>query len=207
MNILIADDHPFTLNGTSSFVKELGYNVVGLCSTGKKAFEEVRSKKPDIAILDINMPEMDGIAVLERIFVMGISTKVILLTMHKELSLYRKACEYSIYGYVLKEHAVTELKNCLTAVTAGERYLSESLRKELVQDTHQSYETEIQKLSFTERKVIDLISQKKTSREIGELLFITEKTVENHRANIIRKLDLPKEKNALLVWALQNVRN
>lgn len=204
MNVLIADDHPFTLNGTRSFVSELGYTVVGLCSSGKKALEEIRSKKPDIAILDINMPEMDGIMVLERIFNQGITTKVILLTMHKELSLYRKASEFNAYGYLLKEHAVTELKKCLETVAGGQRYLSESLREELIPDTSKTFETEILKLTFAERKVIELVAQNKTSREIGELLFISEKTVENHRTNIIRKLDLPKEKNALLSWALQN---
>ena len=204
MTVLIADDHPFTLHGTKTFVSELGYSVVGLCSSGKKALEEIRSKRPEIAILDINMPEMDGIAVLERIFILGIPTKVILLTMHKELSLYRKASEYNAYGYLLKEHAVSELKNCLRTVDSGNKYLSESLRSELIQDTNQNYETEIQKLSFAERKVIDLVAQNKTSKEIGELLFISEKTVENHRTNIIRKLNLPKEKNALLTWAIQN---
>jgi DNA-binding NarL/FixJ family response regulator len=204
ITVLIADDHPFTLNGTKSFVTELGYTVVGLCSSGKRALEEIRSKKPDIAVLDINMPELDGITVLEKTFNAGLSTKIILLTMHKELSLYRKASEFSIFGYVLKEHAITELKNCLEMVAKGERYLSESLRSELIQDTNEEYENEIQKLSFAERKVIELIAQNKTSKEIGNLLFISDKTVENHRTNIIRKLNLPKEKNALLTWALKN---
>jgi DNA-binding NarL/FixJ family response regulator len=204
MTVIIADDHPFTLHGTKSFVTEVGYTVVGLCTTGKKALEEIRSKRPDIAILDISMPEMDGISVLERVFNLGIPTKIILLTMHKELSLYRKASEYNAFGYLLKEHAVSELKNCLKAVADGTRYLSESLRAELIPDTNQNYESEIQKLSFAERKVIDLVAQNKTSKEIGELLFISDKTVENHRSSIIRKLNLPKEKNALLTWAIQN---
>lgn len=204
MTILIADDHPFTLHGTSNFVAELGYTILALCSNGKKALEEILSKKPGIAILDINMPEMDGITVLERVFQLGLSTRVVLLTMHKEVSLYRKASEYNVAGYVLKEHTLLELQNCLAAVASGRNYVSDSLRDELVADTQDAYESEIQKLSFAERKVIELVALNKTSREISELLFITEKTVENHRSSIIRKLDLPKEKNALLVWVMAN---
>lgn len=78
MNVIIADDHPFTLQGTKNFVSELGYTIVGLCSNGKKALDEIKSKKPDIAILDVSMPEMDGITVLERVGFLGLSTKVIL---------------------------------------------------------------------------------------------------------------------------------
>jgi DNA-binding NarL/FixJ family response regulator len=204
MTVLIADDHPFTLMGTLSFVKELGYTVIASCSDGKSALQLIRSERPDLAILDINMAGMDGISVLEKVSNTGLGTRIILLTMHKETSLYRKASQYNVFGYLLKEHAITELERCLSVVAAGNKYVSTSLFAGLIEDSSEDYQTQISKLSFAERKVIELIALKKTTKEIAQLLFISEKTVENHRTSIIRKLNLPKEKNSLLLWAIEN---
>jgi len=206
MNILIADDHTFTLYGTTKFVKDLGYSIITSCNTGDKAWEIIQSEEPDIAILDISMPKMDGLAILERVFDKQLNTKVILLTMHKELSLYKKAMEHDVYGYLLKEHALDELEKCLKEVASGNRYLSQSLQSELKASSSE-LENGLQKLSVAEKKIIELIGQHKTSKQIADLLFISEKTVEGHRANIIRKLNLPKEKNSLLVWASKNYLN
>lgn len=204
MKILIADDHPFTLQGTKSFVESYGYKVIDTCSNGISAFNLITLHNPDVAILDINMPGQDGLDVAKKIQESKLKTKVILLTMHKEMTIFKKANEYGIYGYILKEHAHTELEKCLEEVKKGKRYVSEFLIDDLISDKIDAT-NELSRLTLSERKIVELIAQQKTSKQIAELLFLSERTVEGHRSNIIEKLGLVKEKNTLLKWAIQNV--
>ena len=204
MKILIADDHPFTLQGTKSFVESYGYKVVDACSNGISAFNLITLHNPDVAILDINMPGQDGLDVAKKVQESKLKTKVILLTMHKEMTIFKKANEYGIYGYILKEHAHTELEKCLEEVKKGKRYVSEFLIDDLISDKIDAT-NELSRLTLSERKIVELIAQQKTSKQIAELLFLSERTVEGHRSNIIEKLGLVKEKNTLLKWAIQNV--
>ena len=204
MTVLIADDHPFTLAGTKAFVEALGHQVVKTCSNGLVAYNLIQIHQPKIAILDISMPGLDGIEVLEKMQQQQMATKVILLTMHRELSVFKKANQYQLYGYLLKEQAETELEKCLEAVEKGEKYVSELLLNELLMGHEiNNTATDLDKLTFVEKKVLELVVQQKTSKQIGELLFISEKTVEGHRTSIIKKLDLPKGKNTLLRWAMK----
>ncbi|TGD58890.1 response regulator [Flavobacterium humi] len=205
MKILIADDHPFTLQGTKSFVESYGYKVVDACSNGVSALNLISLHHPDIAILDVNMPGMDGLDVAKKVYENKLKTKIILLTMHKEMTLYKKANEYGIYGYILKEHAHTELEKCLSEIKKGNRYVSENLEDDLIVDALPA-DDELSKLTLSERKIVELIAQQKTSKQIADMLFLSERTVEGHRSNIITKLDLPKEKNILLIWAMKNVK-
>lgn len=204
MKILIADDHPFTLQGTKSFVESYGYKVMDTCSNGVSAFNLITLHAPDVAILDINMPGQDGLDVAKKIQENKLKTKVVLLTMHKEMTIYKKANEYGIYGYILKEHAHTELEKCLEEVKKGNRYISEFLIDDLISDKNDAT-NELSKLTLSERKIVELIALQKTSKQIAELLFLSEKTVEGHRSNVIEKLGLVKEKNTLLKWAIQNI--
>jgi|SRR3990167_1030360 len=204
MKILIADDHPFTLQGTKSFVESYGYKVIDTCSNGISAYNLIALHHPDVAILDINMPGQDGLDVAMKIQENKLKTKVILLTMHKEMTIFKKANEYGIYGYILKEHAHTELEKCLEEVAKGKRYVSEFLIEDLISDKVDAT-NELSRLTLSERKIVELIAQQKTSKQIAELLFLSERTVEGHRSNIIEKLGLIKEKNTLLKWAIQNV--
>jgi DNA-binding NarL/FixJ family response regulator len=204
MKILIADDHPFTLQGTKSFVESYGHKVIDICSNGIAALNLITLHAPEVAILDINMPGLDGLDVAKKVQENKLKTKVVLLTMHKEMTIYKKANEYGIYGYILKEHAHTELKKCLEEIQKGNRYVSDFLEDDLITDVA-DYNNELAKLTVSERKIVELIAQQKTSRQIAELLFLSEKTVEGHRSNAIEKLGLVKEKNALLKWAIQNI--
>lgn len=200
MSILIADDHPLTLHGTESFVKSLGYDIINICTNGLDAFKWIVSNQPSMAILDVNMPKMDGLEVLEKVYQHSLPTRVIFFTMHKEVTLYKRAKNLGLSGYLLKESPEEELRVCLQVVSRGGRYMSKLMLKEV--DKHQTSGSE--ELTFTEKKVIELIAQHKTSKQIGDLLFISEKTVEKHRSNIIQKLNLPKEKNILLYWATKH---
>lgn len=204
MKILLADDHPFTLQGTKSFLESYGYNVVNTCSNGVSALNLIKLHSPEVAILDINMPGLDGLDVAKKVFENKLNTKIILLTMHKEMTIYNNATQYNIYGYILKEHAQTELEKCLFEVNKGNRYVSAYLQDDLIVDLHKN-NTELNLLTLAERKIVMGIAKQKTSKQIAEMLFISKKTVEGHRTSIIEKLGLPKEKNTLLVWAIQNV--
>lgn len=202
MKILIADDHPFTLQGTKSFVESYGYKVQDTCSNGISALNLIQLHQPDIAILDINMPGLDGLDVAKKVQETKLKTKVVLLTMHKEMTIYKKANEYGIYGYILKEHAQTELEKCLIEVVKGNKYVSEFLEDDLISISKSNLGEGVN-LTLSERKILELIAQQKTSKQIAEVLFLSEKTIEGHRSKIIEKLGLPKEKNALLKWAMQ----
>jgi DNA-binding NarL/FixJ family response regulator len=204
--LLIADDHPLTLLGTKSFVEHLGYTVVESCGNGLSAYTLIKIHNPRIAILDIDMPGLSGLEVLEKLFMEKIRTKVILLTMHKEYSIYKKALEFNIGGYLTKEKAPSELENCIKEVLKGNRYLSESIKNELYVDNVSAENSELSKLTVMERKIIELIGQQKTSKQIANAFFVSEKQIEKHRSNIIEKLNLPKEKNVLLMWAMQNYK-
>jgi DNA-binding NarL/FixJ family response regulator len=204
MSILIADDHPFTLKGTKVFVESLGYTVSNICSNGITAFNLILSHQPSIAILDINMPGMDGLDVLEKVHKNKLRTKVILLTIHREMSIYKKANELGVYGYILKNYAEEELGICLKEVRQNRQYISPLITQELVMDNATNGNEAIAKLTFTEKKILEMIGKQYTSKQIADLLFISEKTVEGHRRNIIEKLELPKEKNILLHWTAKN---
>lgn len=203
MNILLADDHPMILDGTKAFLETLGYTVTYLCSNGTSALQLIERNSPDVAILDINMPEMSGIEVARQVQAKKLPCKIVLLTMHNEKNIYKRAMEYGVSGYLLKNFARNEIEECLNAIANYKSYKSPHLEAELVVN---KAESSIEQLSVTERKIIEFISNGITNKQIGEKLFISERTIEWHRRNIIDKLELPKEKNSLLTWAMQNLK-
>ena len=204
MKVVIADDHPLTLNGTKNYIESLGYNVVHVCSNGIAALNYIQVYLPDVAVLDLNMPGIDGLEVLQKVYEAKLRTKIILLTMHNEVSILNKAKEYKVDGYVLKEKASPDLENCLKDIAKGKKYYSSSLLLNY-QISLSNSDDKLSQLTLSERKIIQLVASHKTSKQIAELLFLSEKTVEGHRSKIIEKLGLPKEKNALLIWAIQNL--
>ena len=121
--------------------------------------------------------------------------------MHNEKSIYKKAMEYGVFGYLLKNQSSGEIDKCLDAIAQNKQYENQNLEEELVSNTADG---KMDKFTVNEHKIIELISEQKSNKQIGELLFISERTIEWHRRNIIEKLKLPKEKNALLMWAMQN---
>jgi len=202
LRLLLADDYPLTLQGTKAYVELLGHLVVGTCANGLIALNLIQQLKPDIAVLDINMPGIDGVDILQMLHQQRSHTRVILLTMHREAAIYKRALNYKLSGYLLKDHADTELAECIQAVSRGLHYKSKYLDESYVGTSAISDEN----LSLIERRIVALVASQKTSKQIGESLFLAEKTIEGHRSRIINKLHLPKEKNALLKWALRNVK-
>ncbi len=199
--IITADDHPLLLKGLNDFLMEKKYNIIGSAVDGREAYNLIVQEKPDIAILDIQMPYMSGLEIAQQCKTNNLETKIILITFHKEKVLFQKAQKLNIFGYILKEFAIEEIENCLQTVATGKRYLSPKIEPLITGSTGDDV---IEKLTPSEKKIIKLIAQEKTNKEIASLLFISYRTVEKHRSNIISKLKLEHKPNSLLLWAKEN---
>ncbi len=201
-NILIADDHPLLLKGLEDFLKEKKHTIIAACSDGLSAYNTIVKEKPDIAILDIEMPNMTGIDIAKKCKRHQISTKIILNTLHKEKKIFEEAIKYNIDGYLLKEFALTEIEECIAAVCEGKTYFSEKIYKRFSHATDE--DTNIENLTPSEIKILKLIADEMTSAQIADFLSISTRTVEKHRANIIRKLHIDQKPNSLLIWSQKN---
>ena len=201
-SIIIADDHPLLLKGLSDFLVEKGYNLVASGNDGREAYNLILQKRPDIAILDIQMPYMSGIEIAQMCKSQDIETKIVLITLHKEKELYQKAKELNIFGYILKEFALEEIENCIKTVKDGKPFFSAKIKEligvAIVEDNNLS------SLTPSEKKILKLIAKDKTNKDIASQLFISYRTVEKHRSNIITKLNLEPKTNSLLIWAKEN---
>ncbi len=201
-SIIIADDHPLLLKGLNDFLIEKGYNITGKGNDGREAYNLITETKPDIAILDIQMPYMSGLEIAQQCKKLKIKTKIVLITLHKEKDLYQKAQELNIFGYILKEFALEEIENCIKTVSEGVPFFSNRI-KELI-GVILVENSELNTLTPSERKILKLIAQDKTNKEIASQLFISYRTVEKHRSNIINKLHIEPKTNSLLIWAKEN---
>jgi DNA-binding NarL/FixJ family response regulator len=201
-SIITADDHPLLLKGLNDFLIEKRYNLIGSGNNGQEAYKLISEKEPDIAILDIQMPHMSGLEIAKRCKENKLSTKIVLITLHKERELYQKAQDLNIFGYILKEFALEEIENCIDIVSQGSQYFSPKI-VELLSDESPK-EKYLAALTPSEKKILRLIANDKTNREIASLLFISYRTVEKHRSNIITKLKLKHKTNSLLMWAKEH---
>ena len=209
LRIVIADDHPIFRKGLRQSLEESeGLSVIGEAGDGKAALEMLRTLKPDVAIVDISMPVMDGFAVAREIAKQALNVKLIFLTGHQDEALFDEAMELGVKGYVLKESSMSEISACVEAVSAGKHYTSPALTSYLVSRRRRSAAGQdkpgLKDLTTTERRILKLIADYKTSREIAEELFISYYTVETHRRNICEKLDLHGS-HALMKFALAHV--
>ena len=198
--IIIADDHPLILKGLSDFLSEKGHEVLEAVTDGRSALEQILRHEPEVAILDIRMPEMNGLEVAKMIQEHGLKTKVVLITFEKDGTLLNEAKKLNIHGYILKEFALAEIEKCLQVIQEDMPYFSESLKDLIPEDSI----IDLSVLSITEKKVLKQIALNKTTKEIGEAMFISYRTVEKHRSNIIKKLGLDHQQNSLLIWAKEN---
>jgi DNA-binding NarL/FixJ family response regulator len=204
-SIITADDHPLLLKGLNDFLLEKKYNLIGSGNNGKEAYKLITEKKPDIAILDIQMPFMSGLEIAKSSKINGLDTKIVLITLHKERELYQKAQDLNIFGYILKEFALEEIENCIDTVSQGNHYFSPKIVEVLADESPR--DRSLRQLTPSEKKILKLIAEDKTNREIASLLFISYRTVEKHRSNIITKLKLKPKTNSLLIWAKENIKN
>lgn len=191
--IFIADDHPVFRNGIRSVLAGSDYEVVGEADNGAAALKAISILKPDIAILDITMPDLDGIAVTRRIMEGAPSTRVIILSMHADLNHPIEAFRAGALAYVLKDSEPGELLKAVERVISGGKYASPAVTEELLNDfvdvIKKEHSTDpFDTLSHREKEILAHIADGSTSKEIAEKLFISLATVKSHRNNIMKKL-------------------
>ncbi len=203
LTIVIADDHPMLLKGLYEELMSNGYNVIGQAADGMKAFELILTEKPDLAILDIDMPVLSGFEVIKMAKEKEVSTKFIVLSFHKEAEYITQARTLNIDGYLLKEDSFFEIERCIDSVSQGTPYFSQSFQTEALK----SASTELRKLSIltpSELTILKMVAQQFSTTSIAEKLSVSPRTIEKHRSNIIIKLEIKTGTNALTNWAITN---
>lgn len=207
LSIVIADDHPmFRVGLRETIESEPGFKVVGEAGDGEQALEMISRMHPSIAILDVSMPKLDGLALARKLVVQEPAVGVILVTMYREQKLFTQALEAGVKGYVLKDSAVTDIISCIKAVAAGQNYASPELTTYLVKRVRQAEtaglaRSDLEGLTTTELRILSLLAEYKTSKEIAQELFISPRTVDTHRNNICQKLEIHGS-HALVKFAL-----
>lgn len=198
--ILLADDHTFVLEGFRRILEE-DYELVGTTGDGRALLAAAKTAQPDIVILDISMPLLNGIAATEQLKKICPQAKVIIVTMHADAEYVRSAFEAGASAYVLKGSAVDELEQAIRAVLKGHFYITPLITKELV-DVYLSATSEKPRgLTPRQREVLRFLAEGRTAKEIANLLHITSRTVEFHKGQILDQLKL-KTTADLIKYAL-----
>jgi DNA-binding NarL/FixJ family response regulator len=209
IRIVIADDHPVFRQGLRQIIEiEHGINVVGEARDGAVALSMIEELKPDVAVLDINMPNMKGFDVARKIRHQGLKTAIIFLTMYDDERMFNEALNVGALGYLLKDSAITDIAESVRAVAAGQHFISPAISRYLINRSSRSTALSektpsLNDLTPSELRVLKLISENKTSKEIAAQLFISYRTVENHRSNICQKLGIHGS-NSLIKFALEH---
>lgn len=196
--VLIIDDHPLFREGLKTLLtRHAGFEVIGEAGSGKEGLLEAKELKPDLVILDISLPDRSGLEVSRNIRDSLKATRVAIVSMHSKIDYITEAFRAGAMGYVAKESASERLLECLETVSRGEYYIDSSLSHTVAESLKNlgGKRTEIRDTGYStltprEQQVMRLIAEGLSSREIADALFISTKTVENHRANIMNKLEL-----------------
>jgi DNA-binding NarL/FixJ family response regulator len=196
--ILIVDDHPLFREGLKSIItRNSRFEVVGEAGTGKQALRLAKQLRPDLVVMDISLPDKSGIDVTSDIRRLLPETRVVIVSMHSKIDHISEAFRAGATGYVVKESAADRLAQGLVAVSRGEYFLDTSLSHKVVEKLMEFPEKDAkitdaryERLTPREQQVMRLLAEGLSTKEIAEKLFISPKTVENHRANLMSKLDL-----------------
>ncbi|TWF41328.1 LuxR family two component transcriptional regulator [Chitinophaga polysaccharea] len=206
VNILIADDHPIFLKGLKEVVEAGNHlQVIYQATNGQDAIAGVTTKSVDVVILDIDMPVKNGLQAAVEILQLKPEMPVILLTMHKAKDAFLKALDIGVMGYVLKENAVVDIMYAIEAVLRGHSYISPEMTSFLLaqkRSRQPAMDNIATLLTSSEIKILKMVGEYKSTKEIADELYISEKTVSNHRMNITKKLQLTG-KNSLLRFAIE----
>lgn len=191
IRILLVDDHKIFRQGIASLLmSEESFEVVGEAGTGSAGVRLAAELAPDVILMDIGLPDFDGIEAARQIKKSNPKIAVILLTMIKNEHLFEVTSGIDIQGYLLKDDAYDDLRYAIRAVLKGEKYVSSSLNFDPFDSKTESPDSDISVLSKREKEIITLVAEGFTSREIADKLFVSIKTVETHRTNIMAKLGL-----------------
>lgn len=206
IRVMLADDHVLMREGIRQLLEFDGtIDVVAEANDGEECLEKIETAKPQVLLLDINMPKKNGIEVLEEIKKRNINVKVLILTVHDEVEYLLKAVDIGVEGYILKDSESMELKKAINAVINGENYIQPklipSLNKRLV--SRDNDKDKIDSLTSRELEVLVQIANGMFNKEIATSLNISERTVKNHISNIFKKIDV-SDRTQAAVFAIKN---
>jgi DNA-binding NarL/FixJ family response regulator len=208
VKVVLADDYPVVRKGLkASIEEEASLKVVAEAADGEEALKLIRAHRPQLAVLDIDMPKLDGLGVVKELTKLKLETRAIILSFHNDEDIFRAALAAGAKGYLLKESAMEEIVGAIQAVLAGKVYLSSAIALQLLQSDQSAKAGDenplLRDLTLSERRILRLVAEGLSSKEIGDQLSIHYRTVENHRSNMCRKLNI-EGANALLRFAIQN---
>ena len=206
--ILIADDHDIIREGLKSILEpRLEYKVIGEAQDGEDALAKAEKLKPNVLLLDISMPKISGLDIVAQVKRRSPETKIIMISVHKMSAYILKAFKSGVSGYLIKENAAEELLLALGRVCAGKTYLSPTASEFLVEQiTKGGMDKLLKKEEFItgrEHDVLRMVVEGKSAKEIAKVLFISPRTVENYKNNILKKLNLHKTSD-LIKYALEH---
>jgi two-component system, NarL family, response regulator NreC len=204
IRILLADDHAVVRQGFRMILAaQADMEIVGEAGNGREATELAESLKPDIVVMDVAMPELNGIEATRRLAELAPHTRVIALSMHKDSVYVREILRAGARGYLLKESGAGDLVTAIRAVAAGEGYISPAVSDAVLDDYRRHVTNPIDLLSSREREVLQMLAEGKTNKEIAAVLNLSVYTVDAHRGRIMDKLNLHSI-NDLVRFAVRN---
>jgi len=208
IRVFLADDHAIVRDGLKALLEsQKDIRVIGTASDGREAFEKIQALAPDIAILDISMPQLNGIETAEKILAADARTRVIILSMHGTEQHIARALRAGARGYLLKEGAGAEVADAIRNVHAGRYYVSSKISQAIVGElfkTRQVAERNpLDKLSMREREILQLLAESISIIQIAKMLSLSPKTIETYKSRLMRKLEI-KDMAALVKFAIQN---
>lgn len=189
--VIVADDHALVRAGLISLIAALpDFVVVGEAGDGREVLKLVANLEPEVVIMDIAMPELNGLSAAERLHNTHPKTRVVILSMHADEEYVAQALQAGVAGYLLKGAAKDELETALKVVSYGQTYLSPSISRQVVDNFIRGGPTGLSQLTSRQREILQLIAEGKSTRDIAELLHVSVKTVETHRSRLMERLDL-----------------
>lgn len=201
-SVLLADDHVLVRQGLKSMLDRENFQVIAEASDGQEVIRLAEAHHPDIAIMDISMPTLNGIDAARELARSCPKTRVILLTQHEEEQYLHEALEAGVRGYVLKNQVVNDLVHAIRQVSRGGFYLSPGVSQAVVEAYRSKSERPSDPLSIRERQVLQLIAEGKSTKDVASLLGISVKTAESHRTRLMQKLDI-HETASLVRYAIR----
>jgi two-component system response regulator NreC len=204
ITVVIADDHRLVRDGLKTILDTSNdISVVGEASNGLEVLKKVAALKPDVLLLDISMPQLSGMEAARRIRKEHPSTKILILTMHDEEEYSLKMVRMGVSGYLVKDSTALEVMEAIRSVHSGKAFFSPQIAKILAESYREAVTEQkdpYERLNDREREILQLIAEGHTNKKIADILCISPKTVDNHRTNLMRKLDIHSTA-ALVRWA------
>ncbi len=204
VQVVIVDDHVMVREGIKQLLEMDGdIKIIGEAGDGEEGIKIIEKTDPDVILLDVNMPKMNGLEMLQKLKETGIPRKVLILTIHNEVEYLLKAVEIGVNGYVLKDSELAVLRKAIFSVHHGENYIQPSLAPLLMKRMQENTSEVAEGLTKREMEVLKLIAEGMYNKEIAEKLMISEKTVKNHVSNIFRKINV-SDRTQAAVYAIKN---